>query len=50
MSDTIRPESYPELENEVYLSLDAETERPTLIPGCNEQLGMQVDCMLGEQE
>lgn len=46
--DTVIPPSYPELENEIYNSLDAPTERQTLVPEPIEQLGSQVDCLLGE--
>lgn len=33
---TVKPPSYPELEREIYLSLEPETERETLIPSASE--------------
>lgn len=47
MTLTIVPAAYPELEAEVYLALDPETERPTEVPPPAEQLGLQVECFLG---
>lgn len=47
--DTIVPLSYPELENEIYVSLDAPTERQTLVPEPIEQWSMQADCVLSEE-
>ncbi len=35
-AETVRPASYPELENEAYLALEPETERETLIPSAAE--------------
>lgn len=36
-ADTMVPPSYPELEREVYRSLDdSDTDRPTLIPASSE--------------
>lgn len=40
------PESYPELEREVYASLDFVTERETLVPPAPEQVGLAVACAL----
>lgn len=50
LSATLIPATYPELEAETYASLDFVTERPTLVPSAEEQLGLEVDCLLGDRD
>lgn len=47
---TLVPPSYPALEAEVYASLDFATERETMVPAADEQLGLEADCFVGVGE
>ncbi len=46
-SKTIRPQFYPELEREVYLSLEPATERETLLPSPAEAEALAAESRRG---
>ena len=47
---TMIPTTYPALEAEVYASLDFATERETIVPAAEEQLGLEADCFVGDRD